>query len=58
MAQFGYYALCITLIVLKAFEKIDWSWFWVLAPMWAPFAIFMTVFLGIAGLAALSGFLK
>ena len=26
--------LQITFIVLKLIDKIDWSWWWVLAPMW------------------------
>lgn len=29
-------ALGILFIVLKLLGKIDWSWWWVLAPFWAP----------------------
>lgn len=32
--------LQIVFIVLKLIDKIDWSWWWVLAPMWIPLAIF------------------
>lgn len=31
--------LTIAFIVLKLCGVIDWSWFWVLAPLWIPFAI-------------------
>lgn len=24
-------------VVLKLTDNIDWSWWWVLAPLWAPF---------------------
>jgi hypothetical protein len=32
-------ALAITFIVLKLTGVIDWSWIWVLFPLWMPFAI-------------------
>lgn len=31
--------LAIALIVLKLCNVITWSWLWVLAPLWIPFAI-------------------
>lgn len=31
--------LTIAFIVLKLCDVIDWSWWWVLAPLWIPFAI-------------------
>ena len=31
--------LTITFIVLKLTGVIDWSWWWVLAPVWIPFVI-------------------
>ena len=34
--------LQIVFIVLKLIDKIDWSWWWVLAPMWIPLAIWGT----------------
>lgn len=32
-------ALFITFLVLKLTEVIDWSWWWVTAPMWIPLGI-------------------
>lgn len=37
-------------VALKAFGKIDWSWWWVFAPLWGPWAILLAV-----GLAVLLG---
>lgn len=39
--------LTITFIVLKLTDVIDWSWLWVLAPMWGTivFLILMTLIL-------------
>lgn len=31
--------LQIVFIVLKLIGKIDWSWWWVLAPLWGTFAL-------------------
>lgn len=30
--------LTISFIILKLTGVIDWSWFWVLSPLWIPFA--------------------
>ena len=35
--------LQITFIVLKLIDKISWSWWWVLAPMWISSIIFIVV---------------
>lgn len=35
-------------ITLKLIGKIDWSWWWVLAPIWMP----ITIVLVISGVAA------
>ncbi|MDR1605587.1 MAG: hypothetical protein LBS41_00605 [Streptococcaceae bacterium] len=32
--------LTIVFIVLKLLNVIDWSWVWVLAPIWIPLAVF------------------
>lgn len=37
--------LCIVFIVLKLIGIIDWSWLWVLAPLWIPAAITIAVIL-------------
>jgi hypothetical protein len=43
-------ALTILFIALKLLGKINWSWWWVLSPLWIPLAIFVglifCVFLG------------
>lgn len=35
--------LTIAFIVLKLTKCIAWSWWWVLAPIWAPFALLLLV---------------
>lgn len=48
--------LGILFIGLKLGEVINWSWWWVLAPLWGPFALVLLVLLicviviGIAGI--------
>ncbi len=37
--------LTIVFIVLKILGHIQWSWLWVLAPLWIPFAIVIGVLL-------------
>lgn len=44
--------LTLIFIILKFAGEIDWSWWWVLAPLWLPFAvIFGFIALAAAGLA-------
>ncbi|MGV0919751.1 hypothetical protein ACTS94_05090 [Empedobacter falsenii] len=33
--------LTIVFVVLKLTHTIDWSWWWVLAPIWIPLGIFL-----------------
>lgn len=35
--------LVIAFIVLKLINVINWSWWWVLAPIWAPIAIAIVI---------------
>lgn len=45
--------LQIVFIVLKLIDKIDWSWWWVLAPIWIPFVVvFVIAFICIIALSA------
>ncbi len=37
--------LFIALLVLKLTGVIDWSWWWITAPLWGGFAIFLVVIL-------------
>lgn len=43
--------LAIVFITLKLTNYIDWSWWWVLAPLWVPFVLvilFIIVFAAIS----------
>lgn len=42
----GFFSLlAVAFIVLKLTGTIGWSWWWVLAPVWGPFAlVFLVVF--------------
>lgn len=40
--------LAVLFIGLKLTGHIDWSWWWVLAPLWMPFAVAMVV-MGVCG---------
>lgn len=42
--------LTVAFVVLKLTEHIDWSWWWVFAPLWIPVAIvlFVVIVLGVA----------
>lgn len=44
--------LTILFIGLKLTGYIDWSWLWVLSPLWIPFAIFLLI-LAVTGFFAL-----
>ena len=35
--------ICVVLIILKLFDLIEWSWLWVLFPLWAPIALFLAI---------------
>lgn len=37
--------LTIVFVTLKLLGKINWSWWWVLAPIWIPVAIILAVLL-------------
>lgn len=43
--------LTVAFVVLRLCDVIDWSWWWVLSPMWIPFAIAFVV-MGAIGLFA------
>jgi hypothetical protein len=44
--------LFIVFLILKLTETIDWSWWWVTAPLWIPVAI-VVAFLIIVGFIVL-----
>lgn len=37
--------LAILFIALKLTKVIDWSWIWVLSPLWAGIVIFFSIFI-------------
>ena len=37
--------LAIAFIVLKLTEVIDWSWWWVLSPLWIPLVLVICILL-------------
>lgn len=37
--------LLLTFIILKLCNVINWSWWWVLAPLWIPTALVLAIFL-------------
>lgn len=41
-------ALLLMFIAFKLLGVIDWSWFWVLSPLWIPLAIIAAILLLIA----------
>lgn len=45
--------LLVVFIILKLTNNIDWSWWWVLSPLWIPFA-FM---LGLSLIVIIIGFI-
>lgn len=47
--------LTIVFIVLKLIGIINWSWFWVLSPLWIGFALGITVILIVFIIAGMTG---
>jgi hypothetical protein len=41
-------ALAVVFIVLKLIGVIDWSWWWVLAPVWIPVIIVVIAYIVIS----------
>lgn len=35
--------LLVVFLVLKLTNNIDWSWWWVLSPLWIPFALLIGI---------------
>lgn len=46
--------LFIVFLVLKLLHVIDWSWWWITAPLWGPLALFILIFIIAIIIAALS----
>jgi membrane protein YdbS with pleckstrin-like domain len=43
--------LTIVFIVLKLIGKIDWSWWWVLSPIWISISLVLIFLIGAVGIA-------
>ena len=46
--------LAIVFIILKLTHVVEWSWLWVLAPIWIPLALVLIVIIVALIIAALS----
>ena len=45
--------LTVLFVALKLCDKIDWGWWWVLSPLWLPWAIAFAV-MGAIGMVAVA----
>lgn len=50
--------LFVVFLVLKLCNIIDWSWWWVTAPLWIPVVLFVGVFLVVFVIAFCVGIIK
>ena len=46
--------LTIVFVTLKLLDKIDWSWWWVLSPLWIGFAILFAILFGVGSIFLVS----
>ena len=37
------FLLFLSFLVLKLCDYIDWSWWWITAPLWLPFALLVAI---------------
>lgn len=44
--------LAVAFIVLKLMGYIDWSWWWVLSPLWLPLVVGITIIIVVAIIGA------
>lgn len=44
--------LAVAFIVLKLIGYIDWSWWWVLSPLWLPLVVGITIIIVVAIIGA------
>lgn len=51
----GLTLLLVLFIGLKLTGYIDWSWWWVLSPIWVPLVLFVVVFSAVVFVAAIRG---
>ena len=46
--QFLLIGVFLIFLTLKLCGVIDWSWWWITAPLWIPFAFGIVLFVGVA----------
>ena len=46
--------LTVLFVGLKLTNYIDWSWWWVLSPLWIPATIFIVIATIVGGIAAVN----
>jgi hypothetical protein len=52
-------ALTLVFIILKLTQQIDWSWWWVLSPLWIPLALVLGIaIIAIVFMALFGGFMR
>lgn len=51
-------ALSLIFITLKLLNVIDWSWVWVLSPLWISLAIFLLCVIGLIIFYAIKSFIR
>jgi len=39
--------LTIVFVIAKLWDRVDWSWWWVFAPMWVPVGVVLGVTAGV-----------
>lgn len=49
--------LTIVFVILKVVKVIDWSWVWVLSPIWISYLLYFVVFAIFSGVAVLIAFI-
>lgn len=50
--------LFLTFLIFKLTHFIDWSWWWITAPLWGPVAIFLGLFFLLVFFITLVGICK
>lgn len=50
------FLLFLVFLILKLCDVIDWSWWWVTAPLWIPLAVALLILLLIVALKTISIF--
>ena len=47
-------SLTILFVLLKVFDKIDWSWWWVFSPLWLGAAVLFIIIVFVLIIAAIA----